>query len=181
MEYIVVDDKIVKGHYCGENKPDNAIQVNNFNGSVGEPVSFFDSNWNRKPEIDLYKEGLKDVPKGYKLNDDKTAIVAISDVELYSSGLKDVPKGYKLNEDKTAVIEMSEDEKLGSGIITQSEYNSIKTQKMKQKIETLEKSQDRPLRSLVLGIGTDQDKAKLASIEKEIEAIRYELNSLGTI
>ena len=152
MEYIVVDDKIVKGHYCGENKPDNAIRVNNFNGSVGEPVSFFDSNWNRKPEIDLYKEGLKDVPKGYKLN-----------------------------EDKTAVIEMSEDEKLFSGIITQSEYNSIKIQKMKQKIETLEKSQNRPLRSLVLGIGTDQDKAKLASIEKEIEAIRCELNSLDKI
>jgi hypothetical protein len=178
MEYITTKNDVITGHYCGEELPDGAIEVCDFIGTIGEPTAYYNSDWTRKSDIELYVSGLKEIPTGFKLNDDKTGLVEISDIELYVSGLKAIPVGYKLNDDKIELVEMSNLEKLTAGIITQTEYNAYEIQIMKQKIVTLEKSQDRPLRALVLGIGTDQDQEKLTSIEKEIEALRENINSL---
>lgn len=178
MEYITIENEKISGHFCGGIKPEEAIEVNNFNGTIGEPVNYYDDKWNRKSDIDLYKEGIKEIPTGFKFNDDKTNIVKMSDIELYTAGIQEIPIGYKLNDDKTSLIELTLDEKLSAGIITKEQYVSSRQSELKELINNLECIQARPLRAIVLGIATDEDKEKLKSIESLIDKYREELQSL---
>ena len=74
MEYLIVENGKIKSHRCSRSVPANAIVVENWRGSVGEPVDFYDENWQRKSEFELMKEGLVAIPKGFRWNKSKTAL-----------------------------------------------------------------------------------------------------------
>lgn len=123
MEYITVKKGKITGHFCGDKLPKGSIQVSDWWGNVGEPVNYYDENWKRKDDIELYKTGVMKIPSGLKLNDDKTAIIEMSEVEKIQTGIKKLPAAMKIENNE--IVSMNDKEKLDSGLITKEQYTSI--------------------------------------------------------
>lgn len=88
MEYILVKDGKIAGHFNGETLPRGAYKVNGFVGYVGEPVAFYNQEtWERLPQKELYLKGLLEVPAGYKINSTKTDIEELSTKEKVAAHL----------------------------------------------------------------------------------------------
>lgn len=121
MEYITVENNVITGNFCGDKIPDNAIEVNNFTGIVGEPTSFYNKNWSRKSDIELYTSGLKEIPTGYKIENNE--LVELSEIEKINSGLEKMPTGMKIENNE--LVEKTDSEKLLDKDITQNDYNNI--------------------------------------------------------
>lgn len=173
MEYITIDNNLISGHFCGDIKPSNAVEVNNFSGVVGDPVNYYDDNWNRKSDIDLYKEGIKEIPTGFKFNDDKTEILEMTEIEKINAGLEKLPTGFKIENNE--IVEKTIDEKLSDGDITQQEYNEIKINQIKIELDELDKQELRPVAAVINGTSTDDDKNKISEIESHKVNLRAEL------
>lgn len=124
MEYLIIEKGKIKGHYCGSELPKGAIEVKNFSGFVGESVDFYKSDWTRKSENELIKEGLKDIPNGYKWNDDETELVQMTQIEKIESGLEEMPIGYKIENNE--LVAMTNSEKYKEGLLTKDDYSAIK-------------------------------------------------------
>jgi hypothetical protein len=180
MEYITVKDGKISGHFCGNKLPDGAVQVTDFWGNTGDPVTWYDDKWQRKDEIELYRAGVKELPAGYRLNDGKTAIVEMSEAEKIQAGMKKLPDGMKIENGVIAVKTASE--KLASGEITQEAYDTqVKESRgaeIRQHLEAIDTATVRPLRAVLAGMGTDSDKAKLAELEIQAQDLRKELEEL---
>ena len=54
-----------------------------------------------------------------------------------------------------------------------------KISKLKQQLSALDLQAVRPLRAIAAGTATDEDKSRLAEIEKQAEALRAEIANLG--
>jgi hypothetical protein len=99
MEYLIIQNGKIEQYCCGAEMPENAVQVSDWSGSVGEPVSWYDpSTWKRYDDSFLYGNGIKAIPEGYKLNEDKTAVVEMTLEEKIKSGMEKVPAGFKLED-----------------------------------------------------------------------------------
>lgn len=134
MEYITVKKEKITGHFCGDKLPKGAIQVSDWWGNVGDPVNYYDDKWQRKDDIELYKTGVMEIPSGYKFNDDKTAIIEMSEIEKIQAGIKKLPAGMKIENDE--IVSMTDKEKLDSGLITKDQYTSIVKSKVDSEINT---------------------------------------------
>jgi hypothetical protein len=132
MEYLIIKDGIITEHCCGSELPEDATQIDSFIGIVGEPTTYYNDDWTRKSNIELYKENIVYVPTDYKLNDDKTAIVEMSQVEKINAGIETLAAGYKISGD--SVIEKTNAEKLADNEITQSEYDALVQKRIKKKL-----------------------------------------------
>lgn len=64
MEYITIKNGTITGHFCGQFLPVGAVEVKDFTGIVGEPVTYYNPDWSRKKNIELIHSGLMSVPKG---------------------------------------------------------------------------------------------------------------------
>jgi hypothetical protein len=135
MEYITVKDGKISGHFCGDRLPEGAIQVTDFWGNTGDPVTWYDDKWQRKDEIELYRAGVKELPAGYRLNDGKTAVVEMSEVEKIQAGILKLPAGMKIENGVIAVKTPAE--KLADGEITQEAYDGLLKQQYKDRVVSL--------------------------------------------
>lgn len=137
-EYITIRDNKITGYFKGNTKPDGAIEVSGFSGNIGEPITYYDqTTWERYSDLYLYKNNIKDIPEGYKLNDNEDSIVEMSTIEKIVNGVESCPKGYKLNDDNTAIDPMTYDEKVSAGLLTESEALNKKQQDTKAKVTAL--------------------------------------------
>lgn len=176
-EYITVENGIITGNYITDKKlPENAIPVKNFNGIVGEPITYYNEDWTRKSDIELMLKGFKDIPKGYKFNDDKSDIVEMSQVEKIQAGLEELPQGQKIEGGE--LVPMTDEERLASGQMTQAEYTEICRWQILAELDAIDRKTTRPLRAILAGIGTDEDREKLAELERQAEEKRAELDKL---
>ena len=147
MEYITTKKGKITGHFCGEKIPKGAVQVSDWWGNVGDPVNYYDKNWKRKDDLTLYKAGLKELPKGYRLNDAETAVVEMSEVEKIQAGVKEIPSGMKIENDK--LVQMSSKELFDSGLITEEQYT-----------ETVKSQVDSEINNRLSAINTTENQAK---------------------
>jgi len=83
-------------------------------------ITFYDENWKRKTDVQLIKEGLLPIPKGYVLDGD--ILRGMSAEERVAAGLDEPPEGYKFVDGE--LIEMSAEEKIEVGLMTQEEYDT---------------------------------------------------------
>jgi hypothetical protein len=166
MEYIQIENGKIKRHLVG-NKPnlENLIEVENFYGLVGEPVSFYDEKWERKTEIQLMKENLIPITKGYKIENDK--LIELSEIEKMIEGLEKIPEGFEIKENE--LVETEERKK----------ENEI--MKIKGRLSEIDNETIRPLRAKLAGTNTEEDEKKLIDLETEAEKLRNELSILTKV
>lgn len=176
MEYITVKNGIITGHYCGQSLPVGAVEVKDFIGFVGDRTEYYKSDWTRKTDVELVKEGIEPMKDGYKWNEGQTGFVEMSQTERIQAGLEELPQGQKIEGGE--VVMMSDEEKLASGQITQAEYTEIRRGQILAELDAIDRKTIRPLRAILAGIGTDDDRERMAELERQAEELRAELDEL---
>ena len=128
--YIIIKDNKIDEFTYGEELPSDAIEVtSNWNGNIGDPIEFYNSNWSKKDFETLVDEGLVEMPPEHKWNSDHTKIVMKTDLEMYIDGDKPIPAGYKIF--NNALVEMTIQEKFAAGIITQQQLDEEEIRELK--------------------------------------------------
>ena len=173
MEYITVENHIITGHYASDSIPEGAIPVTDFNGIVGEPVSYYNPDWTRKSGIELMLTGLMQIPEGYKINEEKTDLQEMTEEEKIIAGIKELPQGQKIEDGK--ILPMTDEEKLAAGQLTQEEYDRIQQAKIISELNDIDKKTIRSVRAILSGIFTEDDKNFLANMENQAIELRKKL------
>lgn len=175
MEYIIIENGKIKNHFISSSKnlPTGAVEVKNFYGNVGDPVNYYNKDWTKKSLVELVKEGLVEIPVGFKLSDDSSSLIEMSEIEKYEAGVLKIPLGYKI--ENSALVKMTDEELLESGQLTLTEYNESKKQKIMSELDSIDRKTTRPLRAILSGTGTDEDKLKLEDLEKQASDLRSQL------
>lgn|SRR5574344_256978 len=135
MEYITIDKatNTISSYSTGDTLPENAIEIKGFAGKVGDSISLYDADYHYKSDLQLYIEGLKEIPKGFKLNSDKTAIVALTDIEKMQLGIIQIPFGQKIVDGK--LVAKTIDEEFSDGTIDKEQYYGLKISDLRAKLE----------------------------------------------
>lgn len=108
-EFMTVENNIITGIYCGIPDSENEILLPvNHNARVGEPLTFYNSDYTRKSDIELMKENLIEIPRGYKIEND--TLVEMSFDERIIAGIDNLPSNMKIVDNK--LVEKTEEEKL---------------------------------------------------------------------
>ena len=173
MEYITVENQVITGHYASDSIPEGAIPVTDFNGIVGEQVSYYNPDWTRKSDIELMLTGLMAIPDGYKINEEKTALQEMTEDEKIIAGIKDLPQGQKIEDGK--ILPMTDEEKLSAGQLTQEEYDRIQQGKIISELNDIDRKTIRCIRAILSGVFTEEDKIFLADMEKKAIELRKKL------
>ena len=97
MEYLKIENGIITGHYSGDIPDDGCLPLNGeFWSVVGEPVDWYDENFNRIDDITLIKNGKKEMPEGMKFNDTRTELVAMEYDEQVVAELQPLAPNQKI-------------------------------------------------------------------------------------
>lgn len=124
MEYLIIENGKIKAHRCSRSVPANAIVVENWRGSVGEPVDFYNKKWQRKSEFELMKEGLIAIPKGFKWNQSKTAIEEMTQVEKIEAGIEKLQENQIIENGE--VRNLTNSELYKKGLLSAENFAAIK-------------------------------------------------------
>lgn len=124
MEYLIVENGKIKSHRCSRSVPANAIVVENWRGRVGEPVDFYDKNWQRKSEFELMKEGLVEIPKGFRWNLSKTALEEMSQVEKIEAGIEKLQENQIIENGE--IRNLTNSEMYKKGLLSEETFAAIK-------------------------------------------------------
>lgn len=125
MEYLKVENGIITAHYAGDEPEKGCIPLDGeFWGSVGEPLEWYDENWNRIDDVTLYATGRRKIPDGMKISDEGTDLVEMTDDEKVLAGLKPVPFGQKIEDGR--LVDKTSREMWLDGDITTEDYGRIK-------------------------------------------------------
>lgn len=175
-EYITIENGVITGNYITDGKvPEGAIVVKNWLGVVGDPVAYYDSDWNRKTDVELIAEGIQSMPDGYKWNDTKSEIIEMSQIERIQAGIEKIPMGFKIEGGQ--LVTMTDEERLASGQMTQAEYTEIRRGQILAKMEEVDRKSIRAMRAEMAGRGTEEDRKVLRESEQLIEELRAELSN----
>lgn len=175
-EYITIENGVITGNYITDGEvPEGAIVVKNWLGVVGDPVAYYDSDWNRKTDVELIAEGIQSMPDGYKWNDTKSDIIEMSQIERIQAGIEKIPMGFKIEGGQ--LVTMTDEERLASGQMTQAEYDELRRGRILSELDMIDQKAIRPLRAILAGLGTDDDQERLAELERQAEELRAELSN----
>ena len=122
----------------------------NCSARTGEDIRQFDTDGSRKSDEVCIIAGMLPLPSD-KVIEGKTLRDKTLE-EKYSDGTLIMPKGYKLNTDKTSIETMTAEELKEAKIITIAEYNTIKNSEIYAQIASIESKQPRALREKALDI-----------------------------
>ena len=155
----IENEKIVSHSIVNREPRENEIVVNNWQGTVGEPLTFYDENYKRYTDIDLINKGLKELPKGLKIEDNKLVemtlqekyeaglitlnptqkivdnyIVEKTQAERINEGLEELPPQFK--KENGEIVPKTMEEMLADGTITQDDYNEHLVMNYKQYLDS---------------------------------------------
>ena len=155
----IENEKIVSHSIVNREPRKNEIVVNNWQGTVGEPLTFYDENYKRFTDVELIEKGLKEIPKGLKIEDNKLVemtleekykaglitlnptqkivdnyIVEKTQSERINEGLEELPPQFK--KENGEIVPKTMEEMLADGTITQDEYNEYLVLNYKQYLDS---------------------------------------------
>lgn len=130
MEYIRIKDGKITEDFCTRDIVLDAIAVDGFDGCVGDDEKWFTADWKKRPDIELYREGLKEIPEGQKLEDDK--LVEMNEVEKINAGLKELNQYEKIEDGK--IVQKTMEELHKDGLMTDSDYTKYQISMYKSKL-----------------------------------------------
>ena len=155
----IENEKIVSHSIVNREPKKNEIVVNNWQGTVGEPLTFYDENYKRSTDIELIDKGLKELPKGLKIEGNKLVemtlkekyeaglitlaptqkivdnyIVEKTQAERINEGLEELPPQFK--KENGEIVPKTMEEMFADGTITQDEYNEYLVMNYKQYLKS---------------------------------------------
>ena len=155
----IENEKIVSHSIVNREPRENEIVVNNWQGTVGEPLTFYDENYKRYTDIELINKGIKELPKGLKIEDNKLVemtlkekyeaglitlnptqkiidnyIVEKTQAERINEGLEELPPQFK--KENGEIVPKTMEEMLADGTVTQDDYNEYLVMTYKQFLDS---------------------------------------------
>lgn len=137
MEYIRIENDIIAEHVAGVKPEGEWVELKEFWGVVGEPVEWYNKEWNRIDDITLYDTGVKQIPEGMKFNDEHTDLVEMDEEEKIIAGLKPLPFGQRVVDGKLEPIPQRE--LWLDGLISDEDYAKQKRQERDSKLSSTDK------------------------------------------
>lgn len=122
-EVLKIENGKITAHSIVNREPrENEIVVDNWNGTVGEPLTFYNDDYTRKSNIELMEAELIDIPQGYEIKEGKLEEIKIK-IETQESEKveEELPPQFKKENGK--IVPKTMEEMLADGTITQDEYN----------------------------------------------------------
>ena len=199
FEVIKIKDGFIESHSIVNRKlREGEVVVNDWQGTVGEPVTYYDENYKRYTDIELINKGLKEIPKGLKFEDDKLVemslqekyeaglitlaptqkivddwIVEKTQVEKINEGLEELPPQFK--KENGEIVSKTMEEMLADGTITQDEYNEYLILNYKQYLDSTDWV---VIKIIELQMKGEKIKHDYSDILAEREKARKEINKL---
>lgn len=194
----IENEKIVSHSIVNREPRENEIVVNNWDGTVGEPLTFYNGDYTRKSNIELMKAGLIDIPQGYEIKEGKlvemslqekceaglitlaptqkivdNCIVEKTQVEKINEGLEELPPQFK--KENGEIVPKTMEEMLADGTITQDAYNEYLIMNYKQRLDSTDWVVIKTLELQMKGEKVTHD---YSDILAEREKAREEINKL---
>lgn len=118
MQYVSIKDGRITGVFCGPALPAGCVQVKNDSNPVtGDPVTYYDKDWHRRPDMDLMREDLMPLPQGKTWADaERTSLRDKNPTERVLAGEIPVPTGQKLVDGR--LVDMTLREQVDAGVIS---------------------------------------------------------------
>ena len=132
-EVLKIENGKIIGHSIVNREPrENEIVVNNWNGTVGEPLTFYNDDYTRKSNVELMVAGLIEIPQGYEIKEGKLEEIKIEtqEPEKVEEGLEELPPQFK--KENGEIVPKTMEEMLVDGTITQDDYNEYLVMNYKQ-------------------------------------------------
>lgn len=167
-EYMIIKDNIIEAVYCGdvESSENTIILPENHEIMVGDNIAFYNDDYTRKSDIELIRLGLKEIPLGYKIENDN--IVEMTFNEKIIAGLEELPRFFKIVDNN--IIEMEEYEKLE--IMQRQEKEDYHRQKRDNMISNEIWKIQRHEQEKLLGIKTTLNDDEFLLLLKYIQDLR---------
>ena len=108
---------------------------------------------------------------------EKSNYIRKSGKELWILDSNEIPPNVKVINGE--FVEKTLSEKFDCGCITEFEYKVQRKFEILEELEQLDKKTTRPLRAILSGRETEEDKETLKSLETQAEDLRKELNSIN--
>ena len=107
-EYMVINNNIIEAIYCGkaDEKENVIILPENHEVRVGDNIAFYNNDWSRKSDVELMQLGLKDIPAGFKL--ENNMLIEMTYEEKVIAGIEKMPANMKIENGK--LIQKNQDE-----------------------------------------------------------------------
>ena len=194
----IENEKIVSHSIINREPRANEIVVKNWNGTVGEPLTFYNGDYTRKSDIELMEAGLIEIPKGLKIEENKLVemtlqekyeaglitlaptqkiadnqIVEKTQVERNNEGLEELPPQFK--KENGEIVPKTMEEMLADGTITQDDYNEYIVLNYKQYLDSTDWVVIKTLELQMKGEKVTHD---YSDILAEREKAREEINKL---
>lgn len=131
----IENEKIVAHSIINREPRENEVEVNNWNGTVGEPLTFYNDDYSRKSNIELMELGLIDIPQGYEIKEGKLEEIKIEiqEPEKVKEEEEELPPQFKKENGK--IVSKTMEEMLEDGTITQDAYNEYLVLNYKQYLD----------------------------------------------
>lgn len=167
-EYMIVNNNIIEAIYCGDVEKDEntVILPKNHEVKVGENIAFYNDDYTRKSDIELILSNLKDIPLGYKLENNQ--LIEMTYDEKVIAGIEDIPPYYKI--ENNALVEMEEYEKLS--LMTKAEKKNYHRQKRDNLINQEMWKIQRHEQEKLLGLNTTLSDDEFINLLKYIQNLR---------
>ena len=172
-EYMIVKNNIVEAIFCGVVEKGGITLPANHQVRVGEPLAFYNSDYTRKTEVQLIKEKLIELPKGYKIDNDK--LVEMTNDEKIIAGLEQLPSGMKIENGK--LVQKSSDEIFNE--MTSEEKENFIRSKRDSLINDVIWQVERHKQEKELNINTSLTDEEYLSLLKYIQELRDITNQKG--
>lgn len=133
----IENGKITAHSIINRNPRENEVIVNDWNGTVGEPLTFYNDDYTRKSDIELMEAELIDIPQGYKIKEGKLEEIKIETQEsekVEEELEEELPPQFKKENGK--IVPKTMEEMLADGTITQDAYNEYLILNYKQFLDS---------------------------------------------
>ena len=175
-EVLKIENEKIIGHSIVNREPrGNEIVVNNWHGTVGEPLSFYNDDYTRKSNVELMVAGLIDIPQGYEIKEGKLEEIKIEtqEPEKVEEEKEELPPQFK--KENGEIVPKTMEEMLADGTITQDDYNEYLVMNYKQYLNSTDWVVIKTLELQMKGEKVTHD---YSDILAERERAREEINKL---
>ena len=174
----IENEKIVSHSIVNREPRENEIVVNNWQGTVGEPLTFYNDDYTRKSDIELMEAALIDIPQGYEIKEGKLEEIKIEIQEPEKvEGLEELPPQFK--KENGEIVPKTMEEMLADGTVTQDDYNEYLVMTYKQFLDSTDWVVIKTLELQMKGEKVTHDYSEILAEREKARAKINELEKAG--
>ena len=137
----IENGKITAHSIINRNPRENEVIVNDWNGTVGEPLTFYNDDYTRKSDIELMEAELIDIPQGYEIKEGKLEEIKegkLEEIKIETQESEKVEEELppQFRKENGEIVPKTMEEMLADGTITQDEYNEYLVMNYKQFLDS---------------------------------------------